>query len=62
MFTVTCNPSLTVDSTKGELVETDKVKLPNGSFALSEPVEQYREKRMSHTANRARLPGCDTVS
>jgi len=34
MFDLTCNPSLTVLSAKGELVETDKVKLPNGSFAL----------------------------
>jgi hypothetical protein len=61
MFILTCNPSRTVVSAEGELVETDKVKLPNGSFALGESVEQYREDRISHTADRARLPGCDKV-
>jgi len=37
MFTMKCNRSLTVVSVKGELVETDKVKLPNGNCALGEP-------------------------
>jgi hypothetical protein len=60
-FTLTCNPSLTAVSAKGELVETDKLKLPNGYFALGEPVEQYREDRISQTADRARLLGWDTI-
>ena len=48
-------PALQWSVPKGELVESDKVKFPNGSFALVEPVERCWEERISHTTNRANI-------